>query len=177
VNSQNYLVTFVNGTLTVNKATPGQNGTANVTLTSSPNPPIAGQPITLTATVPPGATGTVTFMDGTTVLGTATIVGNTATLTITLAAGSHPVTAVYNGNSNYNPATSEVDTVVVGQSLDFTLTLISSGSQTVIPGNAASYTRRMCSTICHAEYGIPSGAMALASTGNPFTTFSNRACE
>ena len=80
LNSNNYVVAFVNGTLTVAKATLGQNGLANITLTSSPNPSNFGQPITFTATVPSGVTGTVQFVDGATVLGTAAISGTTATL-------------------------------------------------------------------------------------------------
>ena len=79
LSSNNYLVAFVNGTLTVNKATLGQNGLANITLTSSPNPSIYGQSVNFTATVPSGVTGTVQFVDGATVLATAAISGTTAT--------------------------------------------------------------------------------------------------
>jgi len=151
----------------VTKATPGQNGIPNITLTSTPNPVVPNQPVTFTATVPPGVTGTITFMDGTTVLGTATIVGNTATFTTMLSPGTHPVTAAYGGNTNYNAATSAVDTVVVGQAstLDFTLTLTSSGSQTVIPGQAASYAVQVAptsttypGTVTFAATGLPPGA-------------------
>jgi hypothetical protein len=114
LNSNNYVIAFVNGTLTVNKATLGQNGLANITLTSTPNPSNYGQTVTFTATVPSGVTGTVNFMDGTTVLGTSTISGTTATLTTTaLAIGTHPVTAVYSGDANYNTATSAIDNQVV----------------------------------------------------------------
>src|SRR6202035_295373 len=107
---------FVNGTLTVNRATLGQNGLANITLTSSPNPSNYGQSVDFTATVPSGVTGTVQFVDGSTTLGTGTISGTTATFTTTtLSVGTHPVTAVYSGDANYNPATSAVDNQVVGQ--------------------------------------------------------------
>jgi hypothetical protein len=100
----------------VNKATPGQNGLANIILTSSPNPSIVGQSVTFAATVPSGVTGTVQFVDGTTSLGTGTITGTTATFTTTtLAVGTHPVTAAYSGDANYNPATSAVDNQVVNQ--------------------------------------------------------------
>jgi len=100
-------------------------------------------------------------MDGTSVLGTASIVGSAATLTIPLAAGSHGVTAVYSGDANYNPCTSAVNTVVVGQ-LEFTLALISSASQTVIPGNVASYTVQVAPT----NVNYP-GTVTLTATGLP----------
>ena len=47
--------------------------TPTVTLTSSVNPSTPGQAVTFTATVGSGVTGTVTFKDGTTVLGTGTV--------------------------------------------------------------------------------------------------------
>ncbi len=98
----------------MSKATLGQNGVANVTLNSSPNPSLVGQSVTFTATVPAGVTGTVTFKDGTTTLGTGTITGTTATFTTTtLALGTHPVTAVYGGDANYNTATSAIENQVV----------------------------------------------------------------
>jgi hypothetical protein len=98
----------------VNKATLGQNGVANIVLNSSPNPSNVGQSVTFTATVPAGVTGTVTFKDGATTLGTGTISGTTATYTTTtLAVGTHSVTAVYGGDANYNTATSAVDNHVV----------------------------------------------------------------
>jgi hypothetical protein len=65
--------------------------------------------VTFTATVgvvAPGAgtpTGTFTFMDGNVVLGTVAVgTGGTATFTTSFAAaGSHVITAVYNGSSNF----------------------------------------------------------------------------
>ena len=49
-----------------------------------PNPVGYGQPVLLTATVTAGATGKVTFYDGTTVLGVAALTGTQATLTTVL---------------------------------------------------------------------------------------------
>jgi hypothetical protein len=75
---------------------------------------------TLTATVTPSsATGTVTFYDGVTSLGTAAIVSGTATFnTTSLSVGTHSLTAVYGGETNYGTATSsayslEVKAVIV----------------------------------------------------------------
>jgi hypothetical protein len=79
------------------------------TLTSSSNPIVVGQTVTFTVTVAPvspGAgtpTGTVTFMDGTTVLGTATLTNGVAKFsTSSLAQGSHSITATYGGDTNFN---------------------------------------------------------------------------
>jgi trimeric autotransporter adhesin len=116
LNSGNYVIAFVNGTLSVTKATLGQNGLANVTLVSSPNPSAYQQSVIFTATVPSGVTGTVQFVDGTVVLGTGTISGTTAIFTTdTFAVGTHPVTAVYSGDTNYNTATSAPDNQVVSK--------------------------------------------------------------
>jgi hypothetical protein len=63
--------------------------------------------VTFTATTSTGASGTVTFYDGGSSIGTGTISGTTATLAIsTLAGGSHTITASWPGNTDYNSATS-----------------------------------------------------------------------
>src|SRR5262249_37663466 len=54
---------------------------SNVLLASSPNPSSFHQAVTLSATVPAGATGTVIFKDGTTSLGQVTLSTSTAFLT------------------------------------------------------------------------------------------------
>ena len=60
-----------------------------------------GQSVTFTATVVP-STGTVTFLDGTTALGSGTLSGGVATFSSsTFAAGTHSITASYSGDSNY----------------------------------------------------------------------------
>jgi hypothetical protein len=76
-------------------------------LTASASSLTCGQNVTLTATVglgpvtPPGPpTGTVTFKDGSTTLGTAPLSSSKATLTInTLGNGAHTITAIYSGTS------------------------------------------------------------------------------
>jgi hypothetical protein len=72
--------------------------------------PIAGRnAVTLTATVSPaGATGTVTFKDGTTALGTVDLTANgTAVLIVpAFTSGTHQLTAVYNGSANFTGSTS-----------------------------------------------------------------------
>ena len=64
------------------------------TLTTSANPSVFGQAVTLTAAVPSGATGKVTFLDGSAIVGVAAVSGGQATLTTSLlAAGARPLRA------------------------------------------------------------------------------------
>ena len=95
---------------------------SSVTLTATPNPATFGQAVTLNATVPSGATGSVTFYDGTTVLGIGTIAGTQATMTtVMLASGNRLLRAYYGGDATYAASTSAPlpQTVVAGASLGF----------------------------------------------------------
>ena len=83
------------------------------TVSSSANPSISGQSITLTATVagPAGSghvpAGTVKFEDGSATLGTATLSNGTATLTISmLSQATHAITVVYAGDTLDQSSTS-----------------------------------------------------------------------
>jgi hypothetical protein len=107
-----------NLTQTVNKAS------TTTTLTSSPNPSIYQTSVTFTATVSPAAaTGTVTFKDGSTTLGTGSLVsGKTTYSTTALALGSHSITATYGGDSNDNSSTSGNLTQLVKANTTTTLT-------------------------------------------------------
>src|SRR5438034_118002 len=82
----------------------------STSLTSTPNPSTVGQTVPLSATVTSGAgvpTGTVTFRDGATVLATVTLVNGSASFqTAALAAGSHPLTATFNGSAAFAASTS-----------------------------------------------------------------------
>jgi hypothetical protein len=84
-------------------------------LTSSVNPSNLNQTVTYTATVTPStATGTVTFMHGSTVMGTGKLNHGVATLQdSTLSAGSHALTASYSGDSKNGPSVSPILTQVV----------------------------------------------------------------
>jgi len=82
-----------------------------------------GAPITLEAGIlpvaswnPPRPTGSITFREGTTVLGTGAIDGTKATLTVSnLPPGSHPVTAEYPGDANWREGQSEPLRLIVTQ--------------------------------------------------------------
>jgi len=85
------------------------------TVTASPSPATAPAATVLTATVAGIAnpTGDVEFFDGATSLGTATLSGAVASLSVTLAKGSHDITAVYAGDNATLGSTSAVYTQVV----------------------------------------------------------------
>lgn len=71
-------------------------------LIASPNPSGYGQPATLTASVSAGATGKVTFYDGTTILGVGTLSGTHASLTtVMLPSGVRTLRAHYDGDGTY----------------------------------------------------------------------------
>jgi O-glycosyl hydrolase len=106
--------------LVVNAAVPTSTTTV---LTATPNPATAGATVTLTATVTSGntqpPTGSVSFYDATTLLGTGTLTagtGNTATAvytTTTLAAATHNLTATFAGSTNFTTSTSTAVALVV----------------------------------------------------------------
>lgn len=86
------------GTTTV---TVGVNSTTT-TLVSSMNPAKEGQAVSFAATLGGAGvkTGTITVYSGATVLGTAAVSGNQATVTISGGAGTYPITAYYSGDAN-----------------------------------------------------------------------------
>src|SRR5262249_5293827 len=75
-----------------------------------------GTAVTLTATVSPAnAGGTVTFKDGSTVIGSAAQVGADGTATVTwtpATAGAHTLTADYSGNGTVNASTTQAAVTV-----------------------------------------------------------------
>ena len=105
-----------NGTIT-------QRFLTSATLVSSLNPAPEATPVTFTATVAPISTsaiptGTVTFKNGSTVLGTVALVksasGDKAAFTTSkLPVGSLSITADYSGDDHFLPSTSPVFTQVV----------------------------------------------------------------
>ena len=108
---------------------------ATVTLASSVNPSAPGQAVTFSATVQAAATGTITFLDGTTILGTGTITGGVATITTSgLAIGTHSITASYSGDSSYNAAVSAVLAQVVGKIPTVTTIIVSAPAQLLHTG-------------------------------------------
>jgi hypothetical protein len=134
-------------------------------LSSSANPSVYSQPVTftavVTATAPGGGvpTGTVTFKNGSTVLGTGTLdgSGHGTFITSSLAVGSASITAAYGGDGNFGASTSSTLTQTVnkdattssvtsslnpskhGQSVTFTATVIANAPGTATPTGSVTF--------------------------------------
>ena len=89
--------------------------TSALTLAASASSLQLGQSLTLTASLTPtNATGSITFKDGATVLGSGTLANGTASLTTSaLTIGAHNITAVYAGDTNTSSATSSAQSVTI----------------------------------------------------------------
>ncbi len=149
--------------------------TPAVTLTSSVNPVNLGANTTLTATVssPYGTpTGTVTFMDGSTVLGTGTLnASGVATLIVSFStAGTHPLTVSYPGVGFFQAANSAVLNQVV-QTFATTLTLASSvnpvnvNANTVLTATATSTSGTPTGTVTFLDGTTVLGTGTLSASG------------
>jgi hypothetical protein len=117
----------------------------SVTFNSSLNPAASGQMVALTATVAPAGgsgapTGTVTFLNGSTSLGTAAISGGTAMWSTTgLGVGNNNITASYSGD-RYFAASSSASLLQVVNSTPFTAAPSGGSSATVSAGQAAMFS-------------------------------------
>ncbi|HEY4354456.1 MAG TPA: MBG domain-containing protein [Acidobacteriaceae bacterium] len=161
-----YTVNTVNGTLTVTQA-----GSTTLLQTSSTSI-AAGQTLTLTAQVASGTSGTPTgnvqFFDGATLLTTATLTNGVASAsTSALTLGSHALTAVYGGDTNFTGSNSgaAINVTVTG-TLDFTISALTP-TNTVLPGAAASYSFTVTpvngtypASVNFSATGLPPGATA-----------------
>ena len=143
----------------IHTVNPGSTSTA---LTSTPNPSTLGQTVTLNATVSAVApavgvpTGTVTFRDGATVIGTATLVNGSASISIsTLAVGTHPLTAAYGGNATFAASTS----AVVNQVVNAPAAAATSTSLTSTPNPSTTGQAVTLSATVTSAAGVPTGTV------------------
>jgi hypothetical protein len=119
-------------------------GVVNTTtaVTSSLNPSAYGDQVTFTATVSPssGATGTVTFMDGGSAIGSSLLnaTGVATFSTSSLAVGSHSITAQYGGDNNHNGSTSPVLSQTVNKAI--TTTRVTSDANPSKSGRTVTFT-------------------------------------
>lgn len=162
--TSNYVLGSVTGSVTVAKAP------ATVTLAVSANSLVPGTPLVLTpqiaSTTAGVPTGTVSLMDGNSVLGSVQL--GTAFTALGLPAGSHSIVAVYSGDPHFLSGSSAAVVVTVGApAADFTLASSGASTQTVAIGTAATFQfnvavqgAALSSPILLAVKGIPPGATA-----------------
>ncbi len=136
-------------------------------VTSSGTPSLPGATVVFTATVQRNGagtadptSGTITFSDGATVLGTGSVgATHQATFsTAALAMGSHSITAAFDGDANFEASVSPVFTQVV--SLNPTTTVVVSDLNPSQLGQSVSFTASVSSSS-----GTPTGSVAFADNG------------
>ena len=144
-------------------------GATVTSLTATPSTLTAGTAETFTATIAPvnaasGATysitGTVSFYDGTTLLGTAVVNANSASLgNITLSSAVlHTITAVYSGDTSWAASTSNAITLQSVLLPDTVTLAVSTGTSG--PGQSVSLTATVT------PVGIPATNVEQNPTGN-----------
>jgi hypothetical protein len=151
--------------------------TTTTALASSTNPIAAGSNVIYTAMVA-GAhgpiTGTVTFLDGSASMGSATLDSNGAAAlsSLMLAPGSHTITAMYTGNSNSAPSTSTI-LIEVQAVLTATTTTLTSSANPATSAENITFTAAVTAmgakpptgTVTFVESGTILGSAPLNATG------------
>jgi large repetitive protein len=149
---------------------------SQTTVSASPSVASPAQAITLTATVSATVagtsvvpSGTVTFRENGTQLGTATLSGGTAQLVLpSLPVGtSSGITATYAGDGNFLASTSSNSATVVVSVIDSTFTTAGTSAYTAAPGAAAIYNFDVMplygsypGPVSFSVAGLPAGATA-----------------
>ncbi len=166
------------------------------TLRSSQSSSTLGEMVTFTATVAPASgttgtpTGTVTFEEGTTVLGTATL-GTSGTATFsaaTLAVGSNTITAAYSGDANFVTSSGTTveavsqagsttalaaspNTVTAGQAVTFTATVTPEAGSTATPTGSVTFEEgRAVLGTSALDHGVATFSLASLAVGSNLIT-------
>jgi hypothetical protein len=134
--------------------------TSTSALVGSPLTSAPGAPVTFTATVASQfgapATGTVSFRRGGTTIGTASLVSNVGTLTLTdLGVGTHAVIAIYGGDASVLGSTSSSASVNVVAPAAATTTALASSLNPSIVGQPVTLT----ATVTSGTPGTPTGSI------------------
>lgn len=162
-------------------------GAISAALIASQNPVGLGQSVTLTATLAAVApatgvpTGTVTFLDGGSAIGTGVLSGGVATLTTSsLAVGDHVISISYAGDSKFNAGsgalasnplvvskgaatasvTSSLPSAAFGQSVTFTAHVAAVAPAAATPGGVVTFL----------DSGAPIGTGTLSGGAATFST-------
>jgi hypothetical protein len=153
----------------VTVSAPSKVGTSTA-LSASATQINSGASVTFTAKVSPQSgqgtpTGTATFLDGQTQVGSSALTSGSAQFsTSSLAAGTHSISASYSGDSNYSASTSSVATITVSNAPQPDFTLTSATSLTVDAGKSGTLLLTVTpengfkSTLSFACSNLPSGA-------------------
>jgi hypothetical protein len=148
---------------------------STVAVGASLNPSVSGQSVSFTATVTPsGATGTVQFLDGATVLGSAALSGGAAVFsTAALAPGSHNITASYSGDATYYGAASSLAQIVKA----ITAISVTSNQATAYAGQPVQFTAAVTpasasGTVQFQDGGVTLGSASLSGGIAVFSTSS-----
>jgi hypothetical protein len=162
-NTVNYNFAAYSATVFVFTPAAASPAPTTTSLVSSSSQIIWGQSVAFTATVAPASgtgtpTGTVTFKDGGTQIGTGSLnASGLATFSASgLAVGSHSVTAVYSGDSNFSASTSAAVSVTVSASAKTaTTTSLSASATQLTNGQSVTFT---ASITPKSGSGTPSGS-------------------
>ena len=131
-----------------------------------------GLPLLLNATVASTTsgvpTGSVNFVEGSTVVASATLSHGAASAAyLSPSAGTHSLVASYSGDANFTPSNSNAITAIVLVMPDFTLATSGSTTQTVQPGSIATYNFALApqstpftGVVSMSVSGLPAGATA-----------------
>ena len=145
-------------------------GGSTLTLSASGSSVTQGDTVTLTARLVaafpsrPVPTGSITFYDGKTALGSAALDGTgTASYTASsLSAGSHTITATYAGDANFNPAAQTGSVAIAVAALPPSFDLASSSSSVTLAKNGSSPL-----TLTLTPNATFNGPVTLTATGVP----------
>ncbi|WP_198152164.1 Ig-like domain repeat protein [Granulicella tundricola] len=145
-----------------------QSATINIAFATSGNPVTFGTALVLNAKVAGSGSqpvGTVIFTDGGLSIGTATLDANgAATITTsTLAIGSHPLVAVYGGDTNHASVTS---TGITESVMQVTTTALSASTQSQIAGLPVQWTIN----VVGANAKALTGSVTISDNGTLVTT-------
>jgi hypothetical protein len=151
--------TFSNTVGVLLNTSPPDAATTGTTLRTSAATAVFGQTVSLTATVNSRAgtpTGTVTFKDGTTVLGTAQLdAAGRATLAVSPGVGLHVLTASFAGTGGFEDSTSAAEAVTVNRAS--TTVALRSSANPAVTGQAVTFTARV--GVVAPGAGMPTGTV------------------
>ena len=145
--------------------------TTTTTFNSSVNPSVFGQPVILTASVIAATTaadlpaGTVTFWDGRTLIGTASLdaTGDATFTTMQLSVGPHTIMAQYSGDPDFSGSSSGLLSDTVNPAA--TLTTVSASVTASAFGQPVTFTVTVALVL--PATGVPTGTVTFFSDRKP----------